>query len=390
MNQPANFEQSIVNQVKQVAKRGHYDAETIYGILDMNLVGNVGFSSQDGPFIIPMLFARSADELLIHGSTKSRLMQMLCSGQRVCVSVTNLDGLVFAKSLFHHSMNYRSVSVFGIGRELEDDSERMDALKIITDKVMPGRWDDARQPNPQEMKATCVAAIKIETASAKIRSGPPAEDTNDLRLPVWTGVIPLVQKAHAPVTAPEDEIVSMVPQYIEDWQSRFNQQAAEFIKVPELNSNSVLGLTKSYQPRRTTMIGVREINGWQLKLYSILLDNEEISEQVIEAALKHAQSNVSWPNRSQGYGFITIHLGEHIWLLVDLWVDDILRHFLFRSTYENPTQFADGPSDGSNACVWELEVTKHERDSWVNHVLSKPADPSFDDYLSDKIEINAS
>ena len=128
------------------------------------------------------------------------------------------------------------------------------------------------------------------------------------------------------------------------------------------------------------MIGVREINGWQLKLYFVSLHNKQFSEQVVEAALQHAERNVPWPNRSQGYGFVTIHFGEQIWLLVDLWVDDILRHFLFRATYENPTHFVVGPDDGTSMCVWELEITKHERDSWVKHVLSNPADPSFAGY----------
>ncbi len=240
MAHAANFEQTQVNKVTQVAKRGHYDRDTVCQILDSNLVGNVGFASETGPFIIPMLFARRDDELLFHGSVKSRLMQMLCSGQPICVSVTMLDGLVFAKSLFHHSMNYRSVSTFGIGRELELESERLEALRVITEKVMPGRWEDARQPSPQEMKATCVAAVRIDSASAKIRTGPPIDDVDDRRLPVWSGVIPLVQTAQAPVCAPDGEIVSEVPDYIKNWQSSFNDQTVDAVGARSMLSTNTL------------------------------------------------------------------------------------------------------------------------------------------------------
>ena len=178
----SEFEQTGQNRVRQAAKRAIYDRDTVHEILDASFIGNIGFSTPDGPCIIPMLFARRDDELLFHGSTKSRLMTMLCSGDRVCVSVTMTDGLVMAKSLLHHSMNYRSVCVFGSGFEVTDETERWDALKIITDKVMIGRWDDARQPADNEMKATRIAAVKIESASAKVRSGPPEDDPEDLSI----------------------------------------------------------------------------------------------------------------------------------------------------------------------------------------------------------------
>lgn len=216
------FEQTESNRVRQGAKLAAYDRETVFGILDTSLVGNVAFTTPAGPCIIPMLFARRGDELLFHGSTKSRLMTMLCSGDPVCVAVTLLDGLVMAKSMLHHSMNYRSVSVTGTGFEVTDETQRWDALKIITDKVMVGRWEDARQPADNEMKATCVAAVKIESASAKVRVGPPNDDPDDLSLPVWAGVLPLTQVAGDPIDWPDETADLHVPQYVLQWREQFN------------------------------------------------------------------------------------------------------------------------------------------------------------------------
>lgn len=216
MSDQSEFEKTPVNQVRQAAKRGHYDRDTVHQVLDSNLVANVGFATPEGPFIIPMLFARRDDQLLFHGSTKSRLMRMLCGGSPICVSATSLDGLVLAKSVFHHSMNYRSVTVFGCGVEITDETQRMEALRIITDKVMQGRWEDARPPNQQEMKATCVVGISIDSASAKIRDGGPVEDAADLNLPVWSGVIPLSQVALPPIPAAESDNLPC-PQYVTDW-----------------------------------------------------------------------------------------------------------------------------------------------------------------------------
>jgi nitroimidazol reductase NimA-like FMN-containing flavoprotein (pyridoxamine 5'-phosphate oxidase superfamily) len=216
----SEFEATGCNRVRQAAKRGHYDRATVFEILDANLIGNVGFITADGPCIIPMLFGRRDDELLFHGSSKSRLMSVLCSGEPVCVSTTTLDGLVLAKSAFHHSMNYRSATVFGTGFEVTDEDQRMAALKNITDKTMMGRWEDARQPNLQEMKATCIAAVRIESASAKIRTGPPNDDPEDMSLPVWTGVIPLSQVAGEPINRPDETLDLEVPEYVHQWRNR--------------------------------------------------------------------------------------------------------------------------------------------------------------------------
>ena len=216
------YQQTATNRVRQVSKRGAYDQKTVFQILDACYVGNVGFVTEDGPCIIPMLYARREDELLFHGSTKSRLMNLLCTGDRICVSATRLDGLVMAKSMLHHSMNYRSVSVYGTGYEVADAEAKMEAFRIITDKVMDGRWDDARKPNVQEMKATCVVALKIESASAKIRTGPPNDDPEDMSLPVWTGVVPLNQIAGEPIDRPDETLDLEVQKYLHDWRRTAN------------------------------------------------------------------------------------------------------------------------------------------------------------------------
>ncbi|MFN3193082.1 MAG: GNAT family N-acetyltransferase [Aureliella sp.] len=145
-----------------------------------------------------------------------------------------------------------------------------------------------------------------------------------------------------------------------------------------------------YKPRATRMIDVQEIEGWNLKLYSIHAADEELTSGVVEAAIRYAAQEVPWPaDRATPYGFITIHQGEQaVWLLVDLWVRDILHHFVYCSSPSNPTQFQLGPQDGTTACVWELEVTRHERDAWVNHVLSDPACPAYGDYLAASFEIH--
>ena len=216
------YHQTETNRVRQVSKRGIYDQATVFRILDACFVGNVGFNTDDGPCIIPMLLARRDDELLFHGSTKSRLMRLLASGQKICVSATMLDGLVMAKSLFHHSMNYRSVTVFGTGSEVTDPEHKMDAFRVISDKTMIGRWDDARKPNDQERKATSIVAVKIESASAKIRSGPPSDEPADRELPVWTGVIPLMQVAKDPINRPDEPQDLPVPQYMRHWLEKAN------------------------------------------------------------------------------------------------------------------------------------------------------------------------
>ena len=178
-------------RVRRIPDRGHYDRETIYAVLDEALVCHVSFVQDGQPVVIPTLHARDGDALLLHGATTSRLLHHIAAGGEVCVAVTLLDGLVLAKSVFHHSVNYRSVVLFGRGELVEGDAAKLAALKIFTEKLTPGRWDEARQPNAVELKATSVVRIAIEEASAKVRTGGPKDDPEDLALDVWAGVIPL-------------------------------------------------------------------------------------------------------------------------------------------------------------------------------------------------------
>lgn len=202
------------NRVRRVAKRGRYDHQSVYQVIDAALLAHVSVvDPEQGLVAIPMLHARRQNELLFHGATSSRLMQLLSSGQSVAVSFAMVDGLVLAKSLFHHSMNYRSVVAFGRGRELESEDERLEGLKTISDKVMPGRWDDARAPNEKEMKATSVIAVEIESASAKIRTGDPVDDVDDQALNIWSGVVPIETRLVQPV-ADQHSLDISIPEYI--------------------------------------------------------------------------------------------------------------------------------------------------------------------------------
>jgi nitroimidazol reductase NimA-like FMN-containing flavoprotein (pyridoxamine 5'-phosphate oxidase superfamily) len=177
-------------QVKRLPERGHYDRATIDAILDEALVCHLGFVVDDQPYVIPTLHARVGDTLYLHGSAASRTLRHLAGGPRVCVTVTLLDGLVLARSVFHHSMNYRSVVLLGTATLVPDDEKR-DALHAITEQLAPGRWDEARQPTAKELKGTSILRLQIEEASAKIRSGPPSDDPEDEELPVWAGVVPV-------------------------------------------------------------------------------------------------------------------------------------------------------------------------------------------------------
>ena len=178
-------------QVKRLPKRGSYDRDTVYKILDSGIVCHVGFSVDGQPYVIPTNYGRAGDILYIHGSAASRMLRTLSEGIPMCVTVTHLDGLVLARSAFHHSVNYRSVVVLGTAELVEDPAEKREALRIFTEQVMKGRWDDVRQPTEQELKGTTVLRIALEEVSAKIRTGGPVDDEEDYALPVWAGVVPL-------------------------------------------------------------------------------------------------------------------------------------------------------------------------------------------------------
>ena len=190
------------NRIRRVPTRAHFDKDTIYRILDEGLVCHVGLVEDGQPVVIPMNYARRDDTLILHGAPASRLLKYVQAGDPVCVTVTLLDGLVLARSVYHHSMNYRSAVVFGRGRLIEADQEKLAALEVLTEHILPGRWQDARRPNRQELDATAVVSIAIESASAKVRTGPPADDEDDYQLPVWAGVLPIQQRALTPVSDP--------------------------------------------------------------------------------------------------------------------------------------------------------------------------------------------
>ncbi|MDX6693990.1 MAG: uncharacterized protein QOF02_1593 [Blastocatellia bacterium] len=196
------FEPTERTTLKRLPKRAEYDRAAVYEILDEGFICHVGFAVEGQPFVIPMGYGRVRDQLYIHGSQASRMLRQLRGGINVCVTVTLVDGLVLARSAFHHSMNYRSVVVFGQARVVDDATEKMEALRLFTEHVVRGRWDDVRWPNESEMKATLVLAVPLSEASAKVRTGPPLDDEEDYEMTVWAGVVPLSTRAGTPINDP--------------------------------------------------------------------------------------------------------------------------------------------------------------------------------------------
>lgn len=186
-------------KLKRLPKRGNFERETINRILDEGFICHIGFVVDGQPFVIPTSYARACDRLIIHGSAASRMLRALSGEIQVCVTVTLIDGLVLARSAFHHSMNYRSVVIFGTAEVVVDEDEKFEALRLLTEHIVPGRWPDVRPPTKNELKATLVLSLSLEEASAKIRTGNPVDDEEDYDLNVWAGVIPLKMAAGAPV-----------------------------------------------------------------------------------------------------------------------------------------------------------------------------------------------
>lgn len=197
-----NFPQTERTTLKRLPKRGVYDRDIVYGILDEGFICHVGFAVDGRPFVIPTGYARVDDQLYIHGSQVSRMLRTLAEGVDVCVTVTLLDGLVLARSAFHHSMNYRSVVIFGRAAIVEHREAKLAALLAFSEHVIPGRWDEVRVPSEQELKATTVLSVPLIEVSAKVRSGPPLDDEEDYALNVWAGVIPLQVVAGEPISDP--------------------------------------------------------------------------------------------------------------------------------------------------------------------------------------------
>jgi len=202
------------NQIKRLPQRGNYDRPLIHQILDEGLVCHVGFVVEAQPFVIPTAYGRVGDCLYIHGSPASRMLRTLKESVEVCVTVTLLDGLVLARSAFHHSMNYRSVVIFGKAEVVEEATEKLAALKAFTEHVVPGRWSEVRPPTAQEIAGTLVLSLSLSEASAKVRTGPPKDDEADYALPVWAGELPLHLTLLAPI--PDPQLLSEVelPAYV--------------------------------------------------------------------------------------------------------------------------------------------------------------------------------
>jgi nitroimidazol reductase NimA-like FMN-containing flavoprotein (pyridoxamine 5'-phosphate oxidase superfamily) len=187
------------NKVLRHAERGHYDEDAVHAIIDAAMIGHVGYEISGQPYAMPTLVARDGNALLLHGASKSRTILHAGAGNPVCVTVTHTDGIVLARSAFNHSINYRAAMIYGVGRMITDPAEKLAALIRFTEKLLPGRWDDTRPTTAQELKATGVVVVPIDHASAKVRTGMPVDEPEDVDLPYWGGIIPIRQVLDDPV-----------------------------------------------------------------------------------------------------------------------------------------------------------------------------------------------
>lgn len=193
------------SQLRRLPVRGSHQSGAIHQILDDGFIAHVGFTAGGQPFVIPTLYGRDGEKLYLHGSAASRMLHELEKGIPACLTVTLVDGLVLARSAFHHSMNYRSVVAFGTARPIHDAAQKIAALRVISEHLLRGRWDEVRPPNEKELRTTAVLEFDIEEASAKVRQGPPIEDEADTVLPVWAGVLPVKMTAGEPIPSSSPE-----------------------------------------------------------------------------------------------------------------------------------------------------------------------------------------
>ncbi len=225
-------------RVRRLPKRGHYDRATIDAILDEGLVCHVGFVVDGQPFVIPTLHARDGDRVLIHGSAASRMLRTLSDGIRICLTVTLADQLVVARSVFHSSMNYRSVMLLGTARLIEEPDAKLAAMHALVEHLIPGRWDDSRRPNPKELKATWILEMPIDEASAKIRTGPPLDDDEDYELDFWAGVLPLGSGFGKPVADARLKRGIAVPDYLARYARPSRARASSSKRPPKRSRRS--------------------------------------------------------------------------------------------------------------------------------------------------------
>ena len=211
---PDNFGVTERTRIVREPQRANYDRATIYKILDEGFICHVGFSVDGQPYVIPTMFARIGDAIYFHGSAASRMLRNVSAGVPVCVTVTLVDGLVLARSVFNHSMNYRSVVALGKATLVDAGAEKMEALRGFTERILPGRWDEARQPNEKELKATSILRLPLTEVSAKVRVGPPEDDAEDYALRIWAGVLPMELKAGEPIRDERCDEGIAVPAYV--------------------------------------------------------------------------------------------------------------------------------------------------------------------------------
>ncbi len=220
-------------ELRRLPNRGSHDPEIIHATLDAAFLAHVAFNVDRQPFVIPTLYGREGDKLYLHGSATSRMLRELQTGVPACVTVTLVDGLVLARSAFNHSMNYRSVIAFGTARRIDEPARKTRALRIISEHIMAGRWDDVRRPSEKELKATAVLEFSIEEASAKIRQGPPVDDEEDYVLPVWAGVLPVFIATGRPVRDPRMAGGDDIPEYIRRYMARLDgSRRASDVRIP--------------------------------------------------------------------------------------------------------------------------------------------------------------
>lgn len=188
------YEVSKQNKVRQLREKADYDRDTVHGILDSALLASVGFVQDGQPVVVPMLYGREGETLFLHGARKARVIRLLENTATACLNVTHVDALVYARSAFNSSMNYRSATVFGTPRLLDDPDEKLHALRVISECTMPGRWDEVRDSHEKEIKMTGVIALDIGSASAKVSTGMPEDEEEDYEIPIWAGILPLESK----------------------------------------------------------------------------------------------------------------------------------------------------------------------------------------------------
>ena len=214
---PDNFSSTERTRVVREPQRGIYDRATIYKILDEGFICHVGFAVEGQPYVIPTMYARVGDAIYFHGSAASRMLRNVSAGIPVCVTVTLVDGLVLARSVFNHSMNYRSVVALGKARLVDEGAEKVKALRGFTEKILPGRWEEARQPNEKELKATSILRLELTEVSAKVRVGPAEDDAEDYALRVWAGVLPMELRAGEPIRDQRCDEGIPTPAYVSDY-----------------------------------------------------------------------------------------------------------------------------------------------------------------------------